>query len=328
MLKRGGKYLLLAQRHKWKVLWFLGGLLGIGALFYFFPLEWMELKSRWELSRSGIVERDYPADQAVLHGYERSTCGPKASACTCVAFIHGLADNALTWRRILDVRPEVLERMGLARPFRFLALDLPGSGKSPVPTQLENYRVRKQAAQVIAALKPVCSEWVLVGNSLGGWVATWVALDWPEGIRRLLLLAPAGLKSSSEGISSGRLLTEPTVESLKEFQKKAYFKPRSIPENVWNEIVRRAKTGHSREISAAQKEEDYLDSKFGSLRVPTLLVWGTEDRIIPIATGYKMRDLLRTLIWREIPECGHLPQKECPLPVIQGIVDLMNYGAM
>ena len=332
MSKDWGRHLLFFKKHRAKIIGLFALILGAASLFYFFPLEWLELRSRWELRQAGISEVDFQVTTPPMHGYERIQC-KSTETCSCIVFIHGLGDTALTWKRILETRKEVLEKMGMGRPFRFLALDLPGSGKTGVPPESSGYRVRNQAKQIVQILKslkgaePSCSQWIVVGNSLGGWIAVWAALEWPEGVKRLLLLSPAGLKPLQSEV---HLLTEPTVETLKEFQKRAYFKPRPIPENVWVEIVKRAKSGHSREITAAQVTEDYLQNQLNALRTTTttIMLWGKEDRVIPITVGYEMRDLLRSTLWREVPECGHMPQKECPLPVIQSIIDLMNFGAM
>lgn len=327
MSKKRGAVLLYFRSHWRGVVAFLFVLVACGGGSYFFPLELMEVRSRVDLWSAGIREVDFPNTQPRLHGYMRNQCdSSKNSAdCVCVAFLHGLGDNALTWRKILETRHELWEKLGFVRPQKFLALDLPGSGGSEPAKNADQYRARNQAHTVIQALKSVCGQWVVVGNSLGGWIATWVALEWPEGVTRLLLLAPGGFKHSETTV---RLLADPTVESLKEFQNKAYYKSRVIPEYLWAAIVRKARGGKAKEIAQAQKEEDYLEGRFTTLRIPTLLFWGVEDHIIPIEQGRQIRDQLHSSVWREVPECGHLLHKECPLPIIQGIVDLTNYGAM
>jgi pimeloyl-ACP methyl ester carboxylesterase len=114
---------------------------------------------------------------------------------------------------------------------------------------------------------------------------------------------------------------------MKDFQKKAYFKPREIPERVWKEIVVRAQNSPVSEIKKAQVPDQDLDLRFASLRQPVLMLWGQNDQVIPLSIGQEMRSLHPSTIWREVPECGHLPQKECPLPVIQAIIDMITFGA-
>src|SRR2546430_394370 len=84
------------------------------------------------------------------------------------------------------------------------------------------------------AFAAVCPAWTVVGNSLGGWVAGWLALRWPDGVRKLVLINPAGLLDAS-GLSeaTARTLAEPTPEKMKEFASRAYAHPRKAPDRVW-----------------------------------------------------------------------------------------------
>ncbi len=306
----------------------LAGLYSVGM--YFFPLEASQLSDRIEYWRKGV--RTVQVDG--LQGYLQETTCPgggrlSGQGCACVALIHGLGDDAKTWKKLLLWPEENWRKMGLNEPFRLFAMDLPGSGQTPPPQDPTQYRVRLQAQNLQKVLKSMCSEWVVVGNSLGGWIGAWLALEWPEGVSRLILLDSAGLTLKSPDESkNAQLLLEPSVESLKEFQKRAYFHPRTLPERVWKMIAERAKQNHAKEIVDMQIEDDGLKLRLPTLHRPTLLLWGQEDHVIPLSIGKQMRDLMPSSIWREVPQCGHLPQKECPIPVIQAIIDMIHFGAM
>lgn len=295
---------------------------------YFLPLQAAELSQRWMFWREGVKQ----VESAGLHGYLHDTCAGAppsvlaAKGCTCVAMIHGLADNALTWKNIL-----LWPANGWIDPVKLYAFDLPGSGRSAPPASSAEYRVRAQARRLKDALAPLCPRWVVVGNSLGGWIGAWVALDWSEGVSRLLLLGSAGLKGPTAGGQEPELrsiFVNPSVESLKEFQARAYFKGRALPDRVWRAAVERMKASNAREVIAAQTPEDELDGRLPALRKPTLLLWGKADRIEPPEVGLRFKSLIRGSIWQEVPDCGHLPQKECPLEVIRGIGNMINYGGV
>jgi pimeloyl-ACP methyl ester carboxylesterase len=289
---------------------------------FLFPFELREFSQRVELWRAGVSSRVIQG----WHTYEVNRCGSQnGEGCSCIALVHGLGDQALTWKKILLFSDENWKKLGLVHGYKILAVDLPGSGKTPIPSDLTEYRVRKEAEKLRTVLASQCAQWVVVGNSMGGWVASWLALDWPEGVKRLILSASAGLKKFHQN-EKVLLLSEPTVDGLKEFQKKAYFRPRPIPEWQWKIIVKKAKEGPSAQIVRAQVEEDFLDSRLPALRVPTLLIWGKEDHVVPLEQGYHLRSLIRGVFWREILECGHLPQKECPLPLIKGVIDMIHLG--
>lgn len=317
---------------------FLGTFLGIlsisglcGVTAYLFPIEVLEAWTRFEFWRGHVQE----TQRNGIHGYLYNSCPQDVPAsgqeCACIALIHGLGDNAMTWKKILLWPEQKWKAMGLTEPLRIYAVDLPGTGRSSPASSPNDYRVRRQAEILKAVLSSSCREWVVVGNSLGGWIAAWIALDWPEGVRRLVLLDSAGLKINKEDREKmGSLLANPTVESLKEFQKRAYDQPRVMPDYVWNNIVikARAQASHTSEVITAQTDDDYLDLRLSTIHRPTLILWGKEDRIIPLSIGKEMRDLMHTAVWREVSHCGHLPQKECPLAVIRSIIDMVQMGAV
>jgi len=109
-----------------------------------------------------------------------------------MVLIHGVGDDAKTWKRIL-LEP----RDSWLKPVRLYAVDLPGSGKTPPPANSEGYRVRKLAETLRSALSEVkeCQRWMVVGNSLGGWVGTWLTVDWKDNVNKLVLVGSAALKA-------------------------------------------------------------------------------------------------------------------------------------
>jgi pimeloyl-ACP methyl ester carboxylesterase len=299
----------------------VAGLLSLAAVgwgyVYFFPLQIAEISNRYEFWKEGIQN----VSSGGLHGYLADRCAGTLQQ-ACVALVHGLADSAETWKKIL-----IWPANGWLEPVKLYAFDLPGVGGSAAPLDPRaGYRVRNQARKLREALAGACPKWVVVGNSLGGWVASWLALDWPEGVSRLILLDSAGLKSSADP-KELEAFKDPTVATLKEFQRRAYYKGRPLPDNVWAAAVRRMRDSNAREVLEAQTPEDYLDGRISTLRRPTMLLWGAADQITPETQGKALQSLIPGSVWVEAPECGHLPQKECPLQVIRAIAKMIDFGA-
>ena len=153
---------------------------------------------------------------------------------------------------------------------------------------------------------------MVVGNSLGGWIAAWMAIQNEVPIQRLILSAAAGLRESSTQAST--LFRDLSVEKLKEFQRLAYFNAREIPDNVWPKVYDKLHAAHLEKIIAAQKAEDLLDQtldpKKAVIHVPVMVLWGEADRVLPISSGKQLQEAIPGSLWRQIPECGHIPQKE------------------
>ena len=213
---------------------------------------------RW---KKGITE--FSSLNTPLKGYLHDMCskdpGPN---CTCVAFIHGTGQNALIWKKLLFASPEEWRHQGVEDPLKILAVDLPGASVASKLPQKNLQELRKQAEMLRTGLSGLCPRWVLVGQESGGWIAAWLALDWPEGVKRLILMA--GLQG---------------------------------------------------------------ELQMGLIQVPTLLLWGKDDAVVPITTGYQIRESMHSAIWREATG-GHFLQNENPDAVMQSIRDMLNFGSM
>jgi len=301
----------------------------LAAGYRFFPLQIRELRDRttaWSLGLRPI------RSAGGLSGYERPA--PTAGA-RCVVLLHGIGDASRTWFKLLErlaarPSPEALQE-------RLVIWELPGHGHSRVPAPTlegnEELRPKAMAEQIAQATRELgCqgkSQWV--GNSLGGWVAAWVALLHPEQVKGLLLLAPAGLASQARHPAMTDLkplLETPTVESLQEFRARAYAKPQSpYPSWFWEAALQAARASSIRRVRESAKPEDLLDTRLGQVLVPTVILWGRGDRILPLAASRDFAGLARPGIttFREIDDCGHLPQKECPDAVLEALGDLGNF---
>lgn len=283
----------------------LAAAVAAGAAMMFAPFEThMALKS--VALRLGGVRR---VTAGPLLAYEKNTCRPGAP-CRCVALVHGMGDTAMTWDKTM------LGQGGASAPpegVLMLALDMPGTeGSGPAA----DYGIRAQARVLRAALQTRCPEWTVAGNSLGGWIAGWLAVDWPRGVKRLVLINAAGLSDRSElAIQAARTLADPTIPEMKAFNLKAYAKPRPVPERAWPAVVASIRGRPTAAILAGLKLEDTLDGRLKDVRAETTIVWGESDGVLPRAFAERMAKGIVGSRADFVPDCGHLPQQECPASV-------------
>lgn len=279
--------------------------LAVAAPLWFAPFQTLMTLRRFALWRGGV----HRVALGPLLAYEKSACRPGAP-CRCVALVHGLGDSAMTWDKTM------LGGADAARPPEgtlVLAVDMPGTDGS-APTA--DYGIRSQARVLRAALQTRCPEWTVVGNSLGGWIAGWLALDWPEGVKNLILVDPAGLKDPSElAIQTARLLASPTAREMEAFSARAYAKPPSVPARAWPAVVASIKGRPPRQILAALKMEDTLDARLKDMKAQTVILWGAADGVLPADFPERFRRGIPGARLVRIPDCGHLPQQECPQAV-------------
>jgi pimeloyl-ACP methyl ester carboxylesterase len=236
-------------------------------------------------------------------------------------FVHGLSG---AWQNWLENIPH------FARTHRVVALDLPGFGASPMPPweiSIPAYgRFVRDFCEKLGIAR--CS---LIGNSMGGFIATEVAITEPERVDEMVLVSAAGITWAQArrepAAAIGRVgraaaplalrlqtsgIRRPRLRRMA-FQG-VFFDPLSLRrEMLWENFV------------PAIKSPGYFDAmtnlvgydirhRLGEIEVPTLIVWGRNDRVVPVpaALAYKERigDNAELVIF---DRCGHLPQVERPV---------------
>jgi pimeloyl-ACP methyl ester carboxylesterase len=239
-----------------------------------------------------------------------------------VVCLHGFGLSSYSWREIRNV---------LAPSHTVHALDLKGFGKSPKPRD-GRYSVRDQAAAVIDCLDRMqLRKIALVGHSLGGGIALVVALELlktrPEMLKSLILLDAASYRQPMPKFMgmmrrpvTGALLLwilPPRVKT-RTVLRRAYFAQEKIPQASIDAYARPLGSPGGRYAlrqTAKQIVPDDLDdicARYPTIRVPTLIIWGAHDRIVPIAFGERLREAVPGARLVVIPEAGHMPHEESP----------------
>ena len=232
-----------------------------------------------------------------------------------VVFVHGLFSSSATWKRVL--RSASAGHPGIA-------LDLPGSGFSDRPWPYD-YSAPSQALALIDFLDArKIDRAVLVGNSLGGAVSLIAAAARPERVAGLVLVDAAfpgmtipwsfrTLRTPVLGELQIEFLVRPVVEFG--LRHRLYARAENVTEETisdwWNPIpvpgTRRAALGFVRSRTAG------YEGLLPKIRVPTLIVWGKEDRLLPASDGMRLASEMPGARLVILPDCGHLPQEEVPV---------------
>jgi pimeloyl-ACP methyl ester carboxylesterase len=156
----------------------------------------------------------------------------------------------------------------------------------------------------------------LLGHSIGGWTAAEMAAMSPGSIDRLVLVAPVGLKPEAGEILDVFFYTPVQLRDL------TVHDPKTIPE--WEELFTRPPTPAEQEIALRNREmtarltwKPYMHNPrlaqfLPRVSNPALIVWGREDRIVPVVCGEQYRRLLPNATLKVLEACGHLPPIEQP----------------
>lgn len=234
----------------------------------------------------------------------------------------------------------------LARKCRVYAPDLPGYGKSDKPATryttgyyvdfLENLLNALQLRKV-----------TIVGLSLGGAVSLAFTLRYPAKVKRLVQVASTGfLKKWQEHALCWLLVNTPLNKiSYQVFKNSRSLIRRSLlagqiyhPERLSEELIdevyeeaRQPDTG--RAFVSWQKNEftvqglrSCLIGKLQEINIPTLIINGAKDRIVPLVQAKRARRLMKDARLCIIPETRHWPQRERPSEVNQLLDDFLSEG--
>jgi len=235
-----------------------------------------------------------------------------------VLLIHGYTSSVTAWR----TSAPMLAEKGL----HVLAVDLLGFGYSEKPSWFE-YTITSQARMVSRFMNRLgIGQATVVGNSYGGAVAATLALDYPERVEKLVLVdavinddpkkLPILKLASLPGI--GEALT-PWLVGSKAFWKRRMRSTLARPNHHLIDDTRLANVRRPLDSADAHYSLLATSRNWSAERIsrdanlisqPTLIVWGEDDKVIPIENGWKLQsDILhsRMVVLRD---CGHIPQEE------------------
>jgi pimeloyl-ACP methyl ester carboxylesterase len=198
----------------------------------------------------------------------------------------------------------------LAERFRFIAPYHPGFGPSAEDPSVAGMHdwVRRQVG-LLDVLD--IERTVVVGHSLGGWLAARLSLDHPERVRRLVLASPAGLNVPDH--PGANLRETPPAEIYKLLTSDPSIFAGLVPDPLDDAfLAARMREGESIGRVVSGPFDPVLEETLDGLRVPTLILWGEDDRIVPVGHARAWQSHLPDAEVRVFPGTGHLLFHEEP----------------
>jgi pimeloyl-ACP methyl ester carboxylesterase len=231
-------------------------------------------------------------------------------------FLHG-AGGASEWAPYMD---RLAERFDLVVPSH------PGYGRSDTPPWLDD--IHDLAFFYLDFMAQLGLEGVhLAGNSLGGWLAAEIAVRSTARLKTLTLVSPGGLHI--KGVQKGDIFLWSNEQRVRNtFFDQAMAEAR-LAANVGEEAADIALKNHFTTAKLAWSprfHDPSLHKWLHRIDVPTMIVWGENDLIFPVALADAYRKGIPGAQVRIVPECGHLPQQE-KLDDFLTAVDAITGGA-
>jgi len=234
-----------------------------------------------------------------------------------LVLVHGLGGDADQWAYCFEA---------LSASYRVIALELLGFGRSDKPPI--NYRIAGFVEVLERFLQALGIERAsLLGHSLGGWIVATFALKFPYAVDKLILNDAAGIDSGA--IKPGvdlRVSTHAHMRAVLE----CMFYNKSM---VTSELVDLAYSLHLQRgdgstirsvLETIFLPDEKLDHIIDGLKAPTLILWGEQDALTPLAMAQNFQQLIGGARLEVIPECGHFAALEKPEELAQRVLAFLQ----
>jgi len=229
-----------------------------------------------------------------------------------VVLLHGFGASKDFWNAVAA---------RLTPTYRVIVPDLPGFGES---TKLEsaNYGMKTQAERLHGFLDQLGIEKAHVaGNSMGGAISLVYAAMYPEFVNSLMIGGSPGVSSSAQEdleqlVSSGdNPLLVGNEDDFDRLMELAFSNPPSIPGPLKREMVARAVQAekfNEKIFADLRIEGGSLDRYLEGVSVPTLIVWGADDRLVDASMAAAFSAGIKSSKAVIFDHCGHALPRECP----------------
>jgi pimeloyl-ACP methyl ester carboxylesterase len=268
-------------------------------LFWKRPLTVDAWMSRLALGKRGLQASELATPAGTMTVWEGGS-GP------AMVLLHGAGDQAGAWARIMEP---------LVADYRVLAPDLPGHWKSDPRTGPISIGQLLDGLDALMDARCAGEPAILVGNSMGAWIAFLYAVEHPQRVARLVAINGGPITDEYTGVN---ILPQNREEARAAM--KALLGPNTVlpPDFVLDDVVRQAKVGPAARLAQGlphvgpELETIVLNGRLGLVTVPVELVWGDADELFTMSYAERLLEGLPAARLHPVKDCGHLPHRECP----------------
>ena len=250
--------------------------------------------------------------------------------------LHGFGASVFSWREVM---------LPLSETGTVLAFDRPAFGLTERPLRDEwgdrnPYTTDFQVDLTIAMMDTLeANKAVLIGNSAGGTIAMLTALQHPNRVQALILVDAAVYTSGGSPALVRPLLRTPQMRHIgpliarrirswgTDFLRSAWHDPSKITDAVWEGYQKPLQVDNWDralwELTAASRAPGLAD-QLDRLSLPVLVITGDDDRIVPTEQSIRLADELPNAELVVVPNCGHVPQEECPDLFLQAVTNFLR----
>jgi len=238
-----------------------------------------------------------------------------------VLLIHGIGGSLEDW---------ILNAEAIAKNHRVYALDLVGYGHSDKPSASYSFSYMAQFVKDFMEAESI-DRASLIGHSLGGGVSLQFSIQFPDKVDKLVLVGSAGLGQQVTLLLRvltlpiiGKFLARPSRKGTADFLKACLYDSALVTDELIDFGYSLASLPGAQDalLSTVRTLGNIRGMRKDALRpiaenltnitVPTLIFWGEQDRIIPVAHAHVAENKIPDTQLHVFDPCGHFPQLECP----------------
>lgn len=275
------------------------------------PVE--KLKETYAKSPSAFLK----IDGLDVH-YRKEGQGP------ALLLLHGTASSLHTWEPWVDI---------LKDSFTCISVDLPAFGLTG-PNQNHDYSTKSYNAFINGFMSALqVDSFHIAGNSLGGYIAWNYALDYPEKVNKLILVAAAGFPHEPPQLFKlisnpilGPILKNISVRSLAENNlKEVYYDDSQITDDLVDRYYHMSLREGNRDalVSRVNRRDENRIDQITKLEEPTLLLWGEADPWVPFEDAHKFDEAIPNSRIISYKDAGHVPMEEKPIESAQAALEFL-----
>ncbi len=279
------------------------------------------------------MSKQLPEDQYVKVGNINTRFWQAGDTGSAVVLVHGLGGSIENWEHNLNV---------LARRHRVYALDLIGHGHTDKLPLIKDLMVLVQLISNFMGTQNI-DKATLIGNSLGGGLALALAIQFPEKVEKLVLIDTAGmgrevniiLRLGSVPLLGKLLMGRPSLQGIEKLLRIIYYDPALVtPELVKISYELAVLPGASRALLSVThaginfwgeraKYTKLILNNLGKITAPTLVFWGKQDRVRPVAYAQIAASKIPGAKLHIFDKCGHCAMFECPEKFNKLVLDFL-----
>jgi pimeloyl-ACP methyl ester carboxylesterase len=301
-------------------------LLIVVAMVVFSAMHWVpdrsleELKPRWTKEASQFIE----VNGMQIHLVDE---GPR-NRLTPIVLLHGTSSSLHTWDSWAQ---------SLKEDRRVIRFDMPAFGLTG-PSPENNYTIESYAQTVVTLLKKLNVEhYILAGNSLGGYVAWATAVLHPGQVEKLILIDSAGYPFKAQSVPLAfKIASTPVLNKLMQYVlpkgivesslKNVYGDPSLVtPELIERYYYLTARAGNRQALVERFRQTlpGLLANKIAQIKLPTLILWGGQDKLIPPKYGERFHQQITGSQYLLFKQLGHVPHEEDPITTVNAVKEFL-----